>query len=208
MQPGLYRRRREAPLERSLVGFRVGPVAYAVPTECVRAIELPAELAELPHLPRGVVGVYEYRSQMLPVLDLRVCFNTPSDTRHARPKWVILESGKGLVSLVVDEVSGVFDMRHGGLEPVPPLGDARKIYHVAGVAHQGTTATFVLDLDSFHAATLAVEQSVNHSTRPAFQTLEAAVEPMTGGGHSRAAAPLGHDSWDSKPRRDPTNPEK
>jgi chemotaxis signal transduction protein len=37
---------------RSLVGFVVGDVAYAVPTACVREITTPSRVTELPHLPQ------------------------------------------------------------------------------------------------------------------------------------------------------------
>lgn len=209
MQRGLHRPRRDAPLERSLVGFRVGHVAYAVPTKAVRAIELPVEPAALPNLPRGVVGVYEYRGQILPVLDLRLCFETPLDSRRVRPKWIVLESGKGLVSLVVDEVSGVFVMGQTGLEPVPPLANEGKVYHFSGVAHQGKRATFVLDLSSFHSATLAVEHSARHSASPpSFRAREVSITPLTTQGAASSAAPQKQEFAPRGNLHNPSDPER
>jgi purine-binding chemotaxis protein CheW len=144
-------------LQRSLVGFLVGHAEYALPTAAVRAIKTPGRVNPLPHLPLGVLGVYEYRARVIPVLDLRICFGSSNLPPEQRPKWLILESGRGLICLVVDNVTGVFDCGARGLGAIPPLGTRPATCHVAGVAHHGTTLAFVLDLASFHAAALCLD---------------------------------------------------
>jgi purine-binding chemotaxis protein CheW len=141
---------------RSLVGFIVGEVAYAVPTACVREITTPTPVTELPHLPRGVIGVFEHRGQVVPVIDLRTCFDVPAHAAEGRSQWIIVEVGQHRVGLCVNRVTGVFEVGFGGLKPVPELGKTIDPRALVGVASQDARMTFVLDIAAFRTYTLDV----------------------------------------------------
>ncbi len=134
---------------RSLVEFAVGDVFYAVPTMAVRAVSLPAPLTVLPHLPFGVVGVFEHRGQVVPVLDLRVCFGLDEETVRGRCQWVIIEVSNQKIGIVCSRVVGVLDIGYGGLRPVPELGTPTDTRNLVGVASGEGHLTFVLDVNSF-----------------------------------------------------------
>ena len=71
-------RRKERPdPNKSLVGFVVGDVAYAVPIAQVQEIVAPLGLTELPHAPAAVAGVADHRGQVIPIVDLRARFKLP-----------------------------------------------------------------------------------------------------------------------------------
>jgi purine-binding chemotaxis protein CheW len=141
---------------RSLVGFIVGEVAYAVPTACVREITTPAPITELPHLPRGVIGVFDHRGQVVPVIDLRTCFDVPPHVAEGRTQWIIVEVNNHRIGLCVNRVSGVFEVGFGGLKPVPELGKSIDPRSLVGVANQAGRMTFVLDIGAFRTYTLDV----------------------------------------------------
>ena len=65
---------------KTMVGFVVGDVQYAVPIGQVREISNPLAVVELPRAPASVVGVAYYRGEVVPVVDLRGRFG-----RWARP---------------------------------------------------------------------------------------------------------------------------
>lgn len=141
---------------RSLVGFIVGEVAYAVPTAAVREITTPTAVTELPHLPRGVIGVFEHRGQVVPVIDLRTCFDVPASMGEGRAQWIIVEVNQHRIGLCVNRVTGVFEVGFGGLKPVPELGRSVDPRTLVGVANQGDRMTFVLDIAAFRNYTLEV----------------------------------------------------
>ncbi len=141
---------------RSLVGFVVGEVAYAVPTACVREITTPGKVIELPHLPRGVLGVFDHRGQVVPVIDLRTCFDVPVHVAEGRSQWIIVEVAHHRIGLCVNRVTGVFDVGFGGLKPVPELGKSVDPRSLVGVANQNNRMTFVLDIAVFRTYTLDV----------------------------------------------------
>jgi purine-binding chemotaxis protein CheW len=141
---------------RSLVGFLVGEVAYAVPTASVREITTPSPVTQLPHLPRGVIGVFEHRGQVVPVIDLRTCFDVAPRALEGRSQWIIVEVDHHRIGLCVNRVTGVFEVGFGGLKPVPELGKGVDPRALVGVANQDHRLTFVLDVASFRTYTLEV----------------------------------------------------
>lgn len=142
---------------RSLVGFIVGDVSYAVPTSCVREITTPAVVTELPHLPRGVIGVFDHRGQVVPVIDLRTCFDVPPRAQEGRTQWIIVEVSKHRIGLCVNRVTGVFEVGFGGLKPVPELGKTLDPRSLVGVANEDKRLTFVLDIAAFRSYTLDIQ---------------------------------------------------
>jgi purine-binding chemotaxis protein CheW len=129
---------------KSLVGFLVGDVHYALPVAGVREIAVPLRMVELPHAPPAVVGVADYRGEVVPVIDLRARFGHPMSPATRRTKWIVaLVSGRSM-ALVVDAVTEVFGTAGGDLRPAPALGGDDRMRGIAGVTnHDGLV--FVLD---------------------------------------------------------------
>lgn len=129
---------------KSLVGFLVGPVQYALPIASVREIARPLPMVELPHAPLGVVGVAEYRGEVIPVVDLRARFGQPLAPLTRKTKWIVALVSTRTVALVVDAVTEVFGTGGGDLRPAPMLGAGDGARGIAGVANR-EGLVFVLD---------------------------------------------------------------
>src|SRR3954470_23616145 len=77
--------------QKSLVGFVVGNIAYAVPIASVREIVNPVPLAELPHAPPSIAGVADHRGEIVPIIDLRVRFGLARFNDPRKSKWILIE---------------------------------------------------------------------------------------------------------------------
>jgi purine-binding chemotaxis protein CheW len=137
--------------ERSLVGFSVGNVNYAVPIGCVREIINPVEVTRLPHAPQVVVGVADHRGEVVPIIDLRIRFGVPAADASRRTKWILVEVGDTAIGLVVDRVTEVFGTGGAGLRPAPSLGGGEDERGIVGVTLHDGVMVFVLDLARFEA---------------------------------------------------------
>jgi purine-binding chemotaxis protein CheW len=153
--PDTGQRHRPDP-QKSLVGFVVGDVNYAIDIAKVREIVNPIEVTPLPHTPSEVVGVADHRGEVLTVIDLRVRFDraggraagfAPKPSRTT--KWVVVELGDHRVALVVDGVTEVFGTGGEELRPAPNVGGKRDLRGIAGVATHDGALTFVLDVGRF-----------------------------------------------------------
>lgn len=131
--------------QKSLVGFQVGELPYALEIGRVVQIVNPLSLSALPHLPDAVIGVADYRGEVLPVIDLRVRFGLARVEPSRRTKWIVVDVGGAQAALVVDGVSDVFGTAGAELRPPPGMsGDERR--GILGVTTHHGQLTFVLDL--------------------------------------------------------------
>jgi purine-binding chemotaxis protein CheW len=137
------RRYRDDP-SKSFVGFLVGGVQYAMPIASVREVAKPLPLVELPHAPHAVVGVAEYRGEVIPVVDLRVRFDQPFAPPTRKTKWIVAMVSTRTLALVVDSVTEVFGTAGGELRPAPVLGTGDAARGLAGVTTR-SGLVFVLD---------------------------------------------------------------
>jgi purine-binding chemotaxis protein CheW len=136
---------------KSLVGFMVGDVRYAVPIGDVQEIITPTLLTELPHAPEAVAGVADHRGQVIPILDLRVRFGLARLRDHHRSKWILVRLDGKTMGLAVDRVTDVFGTGGVDVRPAPSLGGGEDQRGILGVTSHEGQLVFVLDVSRFQA---------------------------------------------------------
>jgi purine-binding chemotaxis protein CheW len=153
---------------KNLVGFVVGDVEYAVAIARVKEIANPLNAVALPHPPPAVVGVADYRGEVVPVVDLRARFGLPEAAPTRRTKWLVVDASGRLVALVVDAVTEVFGTGGAELRPAPSLGGGDDVRGIAGVANHANGLVFVLDTARLRDLTdpLAAEGRIGPSAPP------------------------------------------
>jgi purine-binding chemotaxis protein CheW len=153
---------------KNLVGFVVGGVEYAVEIARVKEIANPLPVIALPHAPAAVVGVADYRGEVVPVVDLRVRFGLEAAEATRRTKWIVVDAAQRLVALIVDAVTDVFGTGGAELRPAPPLGGGEDLRGLAGVTQHGKQLIFVLDTARMRELTdpLAARGQIGPSARP------------------------------------------
>jgi purine-binding chemotaxis protein CheW len=144
---------------KSLVGFIVGDVAYAVPIAEVQEIVAPLPLTELPHSPETVAGVADHRGQVIPIIDLRARFRLPRLPDRRRAKWILVRVEDRTFGLAVDRVTDVFGT--GGVEvrPAPTLGGGEDTRGIVGVTSYEGALVFVLDVSRLYALVSAFTEA-------------------------------------------------
>jgi purine-binding chemotaxis protein CheW len=149
----MRRGRQRLDVEKSLVGFIVGQVTYAVPIAQVREIANPVATVRLPHAPRSVVGVADHRGEVIPVIDLRIRFGTEATGEFRKVKWILADIAGRTVALVVDGVTEVFGTGGEELREPPELGGGEAQRGLLGVSSHAGSLVFVLDLSEFESLT-------------------------------------------------------
>lgn len=137
---------------KSLVGFKVGGVAYAVDILLVREILNPLPVVPLPRTTASVIGVAEHRGEVIAVLDLRLRFGLERHDRTQSTKWIIVHAFGRPIALVADAVTEVFgtNEQQGWNSRMPELGETsrgiRAVYRKS-VEENATALVFVLDVE-------------------------------------------------------------
>jgi purine-binding chemotaxis protein CheW len=140
----MIHRQRHDP-SKNLVGFVIGDVEYAVAIARVKEIANPQAVVALPHAPHAVVGVADFRGEVVPVIDLRTHFGLTQVPSTRRTKWIVVDVADRLAALVVDAVTDVFGTGGAELRPAPSLGGGDRARGIEGVATHGAGMVFVLD---------------------------------------------------------------
>jgi purine-binding chemotaxis protein CheW len=153
---------------KTLVGFVVGEVEYAVHIARVKEITNPLGVVPLPHAPRSIAGVADFRGEVIPVVDLRARFGLPAATPTRKTKWIVVDVGTRLVAVIVDAVSEVFGTAGAQLRPPPSFGMGDDLRGIAGVTSHGGGLVFVLDITRLRELTdpLAAAGQIGPSAPP------------------------------------------
>lgn len=136
-----------ATLAKDLVRVEVGTVSYAIEVARIREIVHPLPIIELPRRRASVLGVAEYRDEVVPLVDLRAFFGLRSQEPNRRTKWVILEAASGLVGIVVDAVLDVFSSMENPQRAVPVLDEHQRERGIRSAYRHDDRLVFLLDAD-------------------------------------------------------------
>ncbi|MEZ4224426.1 MAG: chemotaxis protein CheW [Polyangiaceae bacterium] len=145
--------------DKSLVGFLVGDVHYAVPISSVREIVNPLPIVGLPHAPAAVTGVADHRGEVVPIIDLRRRFGLDKTADERRAKWILVNVDGRTIGLRVDAVTEVFGTGGADLREAPMLGEGDDHRGILGVTNYDEALVFVLDVGSFERLTAPLAQS-------------------------------------------------
>lgn len=130
------------------VGFYIGEDEYALYINKVREIHAMTDIRKVPKAPQFVEGVINLRGSIVPIIDLRKRFDmAPSDGKQAA-KILIVELGKNLVGMIVDNVSEVMRLYIDEIEKAPPMFSANiDSQYIQGVAKQNDKLIILLDIE-------------------------------------------------------------
>jgi purine-binding chemotaxis protein CheW len=114
----------------------------------------------MPRAPAAVIGVADYRGNVVPVVDVRIRFGLPPLPVTRRTKWILVDVRDRFLALVVDAVTEVFGTGGTELRASPPLGGGEDTRGIAGVTSLGEAMVFVLEPARFAELTLPVVASL------------------------------------------------
>jgi purine-binding chemotaxis protein CheW len=104
-----------------LITFRVGPETFVVDIMAVRQIIPYSGSTSVPTAPSFVEGVIIVRSDVIPVVDLRLRLYPDLGATDREPLVLITHSTAGTIGLKVDSVRRIINVSRDNLLPPPPL---------------------------------------------------------------------------------------
>lgn len=102
------------PVEKTLqvIGFIVGDEEFAIPILNVREIVKPTEYTRIPRTPEYVLGVFNLRGNILPLIDLRQKFGLAAqafDSEHTR--FLVMSYKDQFIGFVIDKLTEAFHLK-------------------------------------------------------------------------------------------------
>ncbi|MBN2247497.1 MAG: purine-binding chemotaxis protein CheW [Coriobacteriia bacterium] len=128
--------------------FKLGPETYGLDILRVQEIIGMIPVTRVPKTPAFVRGVVNLRGRVIPVVDLRIKFETgeADDTELTCIVVVQLAGQSTVMGVVVDEVSEVLDISVDQIEDTPDFGAGVQTEFVRGIANVDGKVIMLLDI--------------------------------------------------------------
>lgn len=99
--------------------FFVADLFFGVDVLCVQEVLRFQQMTHVPRSPEVIEGLINLRGQIVSAIDLRRGLGLPPRAEGEAPMSMVVRTGDGAVSLLVDEIGDVVDVNAADYEPTP-----------------------------------------------------------------------------------------
>ena len=111
-----------------LVGFIVGEEEYAIPILSIQEIIKPIDYTRVPTTPEYVLGVFNLRGNVIPLIDLRKKFSLKSKSVDSDTRYIVLKDGDNIAGFVIDKLTEAIRIKKSQIEDAPETMTKRDGY--------------------------------------------------------------------------------
>ncbi|RUM56583.1 MAG: chemotaxis protein CheW [Nautilia sp.] len=130
-----------------LVGFIVGDEEFAVPILSIQEIIKPIEWTKVPFTKDYVLGVFNLRGNVLPLIDLRKKFNAPEAEFDDDVRFIVIKVDNELAGFVIDRLTQALRIEESSILPPPDTSTERNAL-IEGVARKDDRIISILRIKS------------------------------------------------------------
>ncbi len=130
-----------------LVGFMVGDEEFAVPILGIEEIIKPIEYTRVPKTPPYVLGVFNLRGSVLPLIDLRMKFGLSRSKENEDTRYMVIKHNEEVAGFVIDRLTQATRIKESAIEPAPEtLNDEQNLIY--GVGKQKEKLISILNVEA------------------------------------------------------------
>lgn len=127
--------------------FYLNKVLFGVELRGVQEVIQQVELTDVPLAPAVVGGLINLRGQIVTAIDLRRRLELPERPDDIRPVNVVVRTGDGAVSLLVDEIGDVVEVEQDTFEGPPETLQGKIRMVILGVHKLDRQLMHLLDIE-------------------------------------------------------------
>lgn len=102
-----------------LVGFIIGEEEYAVPILAIQEIIKPFPWTRVPQVPKYVVGVFNMRGAVIPLIDLRLKFGLSAKKQSDETRFIVMRHGDDVAGFIIDRLTMAIRIKKSDIGPAP-----------------------------------------------------------------------------------------
>lgn len=102
-----------------LVGFIVGEEEYAIPILNIKEIIKPIEYTRVPSVPEYVLGVFNLRGSVIPLIDLRKKFSLGSVKPGPSTRYIVMKDEENVAGFVIDRLTEAIRIKRSRIDAPP-----------------------------------------------------------------------------------------
>jgi len=164
-----------------MVTFSLSGKDYAIDIMYVKEIAKAGRFTYVPNTLPFVLGVYNLRGDIIPILDLRLFFNieVPERDENKMENLLILTLGDQTFGVVVDKIDKVVGVQKSTIQPPHPLFGDINIKYIYGVVESGKHLYVLLDIERIFGSKASAENAAKKRiAEPEVQAVEETVAPV------------------------------
>ena len=130
-----------------LVGFVVGEEEYAIPILNIQEIIKPIEYTRVPSVPDYVLGVFNLRGNVIPLIDLRKRFSLNVTKQSSNTRYIVMKDEDNIAGFVIDRLTESIRIDRNRIDPPPEtlVKDKGMIY---GIGKRDQNILTILKVES------------------------------------------------------------
>ena len=141
---------------RQYLTFRLRNDIFATDVSKVRDVLDLTTITAIPRTPEFMAGVINLRGSVVPVVDLRLCFEM-SKTETTRNTCIVvvevqLDGEATIIGALADSVEEVIDLEPEQIQPAPRIGLQIRTDFIRGMGKRDTQFIMILDIDRVFSA--------------------------------------------------------
>ena len=130
-----------------LVGFVIGDEEYAIPILNIVEIIKPIEFTRVPSVPEYILGVFNIRGNVIPLIDLRRKFNLTPINNTGDTRYIVMKGEDNIAGFVIDRLTEAIRIKSNRIDPAPDGigGDKGMVY---GIGKREDSMLTILKVES------------------------------------------------------------
>lgn len=141
--------------KQTLLTFLLGQEYFAVHVTKVLEVLEKQNITKVPQTPAHILGIINFRGEILPVIDTRQKFNLPAIAEEDKHFVIVYDLSTDTHNLIVagtaDAVKDVIEILPSDIKPVPEMGIGYDARFISGVVRQNDEFIMILDIDKVFA---------------------------------------------------------
>ena len=129
-----------------LVGFVIGDEEYAVPILSIQEIIKPISWTRVPQVPKYVLGVFNLRGSVIPLIDLHTKFGLPPKKQTEDTRFIVMRNGDDVAGFVIDRLTMAIRIKKENVGPPPDTVNGDDTI-IDGVGKQADRIITILKVD-------------------------------------------------------------
>ncbi len=107
-----------------LVGFMIGNEEYSIPILNIQEIIKPISWTRVPRTPNYVLGVFNLRGSVIPLIDLRLKFNLPPQKQNDETRFIVMKEKQDIAGFVIDRLTEALRIKKTDINQAPDTLDS------------------------------------------------------------------------------------
>nr|WP_053825593.1 chemotaxis protein CheW [Helicobacter heilmannii] len=101
------------------IGFIIGNEEYAIPILNILEIVKPIGYTRVPETPNYVLGVFNLRGNVFPLISLRLKFGLPAEKLNKDMRYLVVRHNDQIAGFYIDRLTEAIRIKQSDIDPVP-----------------------------------------------------------------------------------------